>query len=99
LTVSAASTPPVGGYPGVAFLLPGLGLFGTILTARRKKPIARKVPVGVSLLGLLLLSTLFTLGCGSNSSKQTPVASQTTITVTGTSGSLSHNAPVSITIN
>jgi len=99
LTVSAASTPPVGGYPGVAFLLPGLGLFGTILTARRKKPIARKVPVGVSLLGLLLLSTLFTLGCGSNSSKQTPVASQTTITVTGTSGSLSHTAPVSITIN
>ena len=99
LTVSAASTPPVGGYPGVAFLLPGLGLFGTIFTARRKMPLARKLPVGVSVLGLLLLTMLFTLGCGSNNSKQTPAASQTAITVTGTSGSLSHTAPVSISIN
>ena len=99
LTVSAASTPPVNGYLGTALLFPGLGLLGTIFTSRRKVPFARKRFVGMSVLGLLLLSTLFTLGCGSNSSKQTPVATKTTITVTGTSGSLSHATPVSITVN
>jgi uncharacterized protein (TIGR03118 family) len=98
LTVAAASTPPVGGYPAAAFLLPGLGLFGTILTTRKKLPLARKHLAGMSVLGLLLLGTLFTLGCAS-SSKSTPTASQTTVTVTGTSGALSHTAPVTITIN
>ena len=99
LTVSAASTPPVGGYPAMAFLLPGLGLFGTVLTTRKKLPLSKKHLAGLSLLGLLLLSTLFTLGCGSNSSKSTPAAAQTTATVTGTSGALSHSVPVSVTIN
>ena len=99
LTVSAASTPPIGGYPATAFLLPGLGLFGTILTTRKKLPLARKHFAGMGVLSLLLLSTLFTLGCGSNSSKSTPAVSQTTVTVTGTSGALSHSAPVSVTVN
>ena len=99
LTVSAASTPPVGGYPAAAFLLPGLGLFGTVLTTRKKLSLSRKHFAGVSVLGLLLLSTLFTLGCGSNSSKSTPAVSQTTVTVTGTSGALSHSVPVSVTVN
>jgi len=99
LTVSAASTPPVGGYPGAALLLPGLGLFGTILTNRKKPPLARKHLAGMGLLGLLLLSTLFTLGCGSNNSKSTPAVSQTNVTVTGTSGAISHRVPVSVTVN
>src|SRR5438270_1377281 len=71
LTVSAASTPPIGGY-GLAMLMPGLGLFGTLITTRRRKPLTRKHFVGISVLGLLLLTSLFTLGCGSNSGKQTP---------------------------
>src|SRR5580693_4827705 len=39
LTISAVSTPPPTGYnvPGMA-LLPGLGLFGTLLTTRKRKP-------------------------------------------------------------
>ena len=97
LTVSAASTAPVGGYPAMMALLPGLGLFGTVFTIRRRKPLTRKSILGISVLGLLLLASLFALGCG-NSSK-TPPVSQTTLTVTGTSGSLSHTAPVSITVN
>jgi uncharacterized protein (TIGR03118 family) len=100
LTVSAASTPPTGGYPALAALLPGLGLFGTLLATRRRKPFTSNRLMGMSILSLLLLSSLFTLGCGSNSGKQTPPASQTTtLTVTGTSGTLSHSVPVSVAVN
>jgi hypothetical protein len=51
-----------------------------------------------SVLGLLLVISMFALGCGSNSKGQTP-ASQVTLMVTGTSGSISHSTPVTITIN
>ena len=62
LMVSAASTPPSGGYPYMAALLSGLGVFGTLLTPRKRKPLARKHFVGISVLGLLLFASLFTLG-------------------------------------
>jgi len=101
LSVSATSTAPVNGYTAMTALLPGLGLFGTVLTIRRRKPLTRKNMVGISVLGLLLLVTLFSLGCGGNSSSKTttPPPSQTTLMITGTSGSLSHTTPVTITIN
>src|SRR6266849_5902296 len=99
LTISAASTPPSSGYslPGMAALLPGLGLFGTVLTTRKRKPLTCKSMLWTSVLGLLLLISMFALGCGSSSKGQTH-ASQVTLMVTGTSGSLSHSAPVNITI-
>src|ERR1700675_3633221 len=100
LTISATSTPPATGYSlsGMATLLPGLGLFGTVLATRKRKPLTRKSILWTSVLGVLLLVSMFALGCGSSSKGQTP-ASQVTLTVTGTSGSLSHSTPVTITIN
>src|SRR6202166_1344089 len=55
LTISAASTPPPMGY-GMAALLPGLGLFGTLLTTRKRKPLSRKNILWMSLLGLLIVT-------------------------------------------
>src|SRR5712691_3517631 len=100
LTISATSTPPASGYSlsGIATLLPGLGLFGTVLATRKRKPLTRKSILWTSVLGVLLLVSMFALGCGSSSKGQTP-ASQVTMTVTGTAGSLSHSTPVTITIN
>jgi len=97
LTVSAAATPPTGGY-GLAILMPGLGLFGTLITQRKRKLLARQHFVGISVLGLVLLTSLFTLGCGSSNSKA-PASSQATVTVTGTAGAVSHSVPVRITVN
>src|SRR5580658_6682909 len=104
LTVSAASTPPpVTGYSltGMAALLPGLGLFGAGFTSRKRKPLTRKSILSMSVLGLLLLVSMFALGCGGGNLKaQTPTpASQVTLMVTGTSGSLSHTTPVTVAIN
>ena len=103
LTVSAVSTPPPTGYTSssMALLIPGLGLFGTLLTHRKQKPPTRKGLLGMSVLGLLLFVSLFALGCGSSNSNKpiAPVSQHTTITVTGTSGTISHSSAVTVTIN
>jgi uncharacterized protein (TIGR03118 family) len=105
LTIAAASTPPSGGggyaVHSMALLLPGLGLFGTLLTAPKRKALARKSIRWMSLLGMLLLISLFALGCGGGSSTNTPATSaqQVTVMVTGTSGSLVQSTPVSVTVN
>jgi uncharacterized protein (TIGR03118 family) len=102
LTISAVSTPPPTGYglPAMMALLPGLGAFGTVLTTRKRK-LTRKSIGWMSLLGLLLCVSLFALGCGSNnnSNTPTPTSQQTTVMVTGTSGTLSQNAAVTISVN
>ena len=86
--------------PGLALLMPGLGLFGTLLTTGKRKPLTRKSILGMSVLGCLLLVSLFAVGCGSSSSNnQPPPPSQVTVMVTGTSGSLSQTAAVTVTVN
>jgi uncharacterized protein YcfL len=52
----------------------------------------------MSILGLVLLVSLLAVGCGSGSKTQTPV-SQVTVMVIGTSGSISHSAALTTTIN
>jgi hypothetical protein len=80
--------------------MPGLGLFGTLLTTGKRKPLTRKSILGMSVLGCLLLVSLFAVGCGSSSSNnQPPPPSQVTVMVTGTSGSLSQTAAVTVTVN
>ena len=104
LTISASATAPGGGIyavPGVMALVPGLGLFGTIFVTDRKKLLTRKSIVGTSVLGLLLLASLFALGCGGGSSNKqtTPASQQVTVMVSGTSGALSQSAAVIVTVN
>ena len=99
LTISAAATPPGGGYghPGM-LLLSGLGLFGTVLMAGNKKGAKGKSLVLIALLALLVTGMTFTVACGSNSSNHA-TNNQATLTITGTSGGVSHSVPVSVTIH
>ncbi|MGA7634491.1 MAG: TIGR03118 family protein [Terriglobales bacterium] len=100
LTIAAASTPPPGtGYHTMGmFLLPALGLFGTVLTTRKRKSFTRKSVAWTTVLGLVLIVSMFALGCGSSSKGQTQ-PSQTNVMVTGTSGAITHTAALSVTVN
>jgi uncharacterized protein (TIGR03118 family) len=103
LSISAAATPPPTGYRvmGMLALLPGLGMLGTVLTADKRKFLTRKSIRWTSFLGLLLLISVFALGCGSSSksSNTPPVGTQVNVTVTGTSGSLTHTSTVNVTVH
>jgi len=101
LTLTAAATAPGGGYGGIGMaLLSGLGLFGTLFTARGRKPGAGKGKSVLLMAGLALLvaGMSLTVACGNNSNHQTPPNGQATLMVTGTSGAISHSVPVSVTV-
>jgi hypothetical protein len=97
MAISAATNPP-GGVYGAAFLLPGLGLFGILRRARKKRTPSKSSIFGISALGVMLLATLFAAGCGGSGSKPMAQASQSNIVVTATAGSLSHSSTIAVTI-
>jgi hypothetical protein len=101
LTVSAAAAPPSGGgytVLGTVALLPGLGVIGTVLANRRRKRLIGKSILSIGVLGLLLAGSFFAVGCSSSVRGQMATPQQVTLMVTGKSGTLSHTAPVTITI-
>jgi hypothetical protein len=63
------------------------------------RPPHRKSSLWTGLLGLLLLVSLFGLGCGGSKSKTPPPGTQVNVMVTGTSGSLTHTSAVNVIIN
>jgi uncharacterized protein (TIGR03118 family) len=97
MAISAATNPP-GGVYGAEFLLPGLGLFGILRRARKKRTPSKSSIFGISALGVMLLATLFAAGCGGSGSKPMAQASQSNIVVTATAGSLSHTSTIAVTI-
>jgi uncharacterized protein (TIGR03118 family) len=108
LKFTAATTPPSGGYGGPGGMamgwlsLSGMGAFGTVFAARKdnRKRGAKFLKQGlIGGLALLALCLLFTVGCGGGSSTSSRQQKSTvTVMVTGTSGSISHSTPITLTI-
>lgn len=107
LTLTAAATAPPGGYgsPHAMMLwlpLSGLGVFGMVLGKGPRKRMAKGAKRGlcIAALTLLALGMLLTVGCGggSSSSSRQAAASTVTVMVKGTSGSISHSTPITLTI-
>jgi len=106
LTVAASSTYTAPGYavPMTMGWLPlsGLGLAGMVFAGRREKRVAaRKAALWIGGAIVLTLVLLFSVGCGGGSSSQMNAANHpnhVTMMVPGTSGSIVHSTPVTLTI-
>lgn len=110
LTISAvAAAPPAGYVAGTTMAwisFSGMGLMGIVFGGRserrRRKEKQRRRSGAVVGLSLVVLLTLFWLGCGgygSTSTTMTNTKTTVTLMVTGTAaGGLSHSTPVTVTI-
>jgi len=107
LSVTAAAMAPTGGYGGGMAMnwlsLSGVGALGMVFGIRRGegKRASKILKHGLWIggLGVLALCVLLSVGCGGGSSSSNhQQASTVTVMVTGTSGSISHSTPVTLTI-
>jgi uncharacterized protein (TIGR03118 family) len=107
LTMTAAASSGGGGYGspyGMMLWLPlsGLSVFGMVLQKDTRKSMSKNVKRGlcVAALTLLALGMMLTVGCGggSSSGSNQSGANMITVMVKGTSGSLTHSTPITLTI-
>jgi len=102
LTVKAANTvPPYGNPMGmVGMALTGLGLVGLVFHRRREEKQAKVSLLWWRMSGIALLLglTAAAMGCGySSMGSQTAVGTKN-VMVVGTSGTLNHSVPLSLTV-
>ncbi len=99
LAITAAATPPSGGYGalGTIAFLPGLGVFGTFFRNRKRRTLTGWSTLSMTGLGLLLLVSSFASGCGGSAKSQT-AGTPTTIMISAHSGALSHTSSLTVTV-
>ena len=107
LTISVAAMAPPTGYSVTGMTMSwlpfsGLGLAGLVFAGRSgngKRTTKRKAIAGVTGLGLVILLTVFALGCGGyGSNSMTGSNQKVTVMVNGTSAGITHSTPVTLTI-
>jgi uncharacterized protein (TIGR03118 family) len=107
LTLTAAAAPPSGGYgsPYAMMMwlpLSSLGVFGMVLGKGSRKAMSKGMrrALGIAALSLLALGMMLTVGCGGSSSSSNHQATNNMVTlmVKGTSGSITHSTPITLTI-
>ena len=104
LTLTVAATPPAGGYGATMGWLSvsGVGVFGMVAAIRRDRSQLLKISTRswwIAGLGAVTLYMLFTVGCGgSSSSFNHQNTNNVTVTLMGTSGSIHHAVPITLTI-
>ena len=99
IAVGSSYVPPTGYMVLGSFT--GMGLLGLVYGARKRGQVGMERRTGIWALGsavLVLGLLLAAVGCGSSSSNHSAPPGAQTVMVLGSSGSISHSTPLSLTI-